>query len=71
MPGGTDGGIQPCGKGHECQVQDSRKQPIRMGVAHVDLPVAQGHVGDHMTNEVFWNMILHTKTEKNQHCYML
>eukprot|EP00972_Heterocapsa_arctica_P114001 16440208-Heterocapsa_arctica.AAC.1 len=27
--------------------------------------------GDNMTDKVFWNMLLHTKNEKNQHCYML
>eukprot|EP00972_Heterocapsa_arctica_P034105 5020585-Heterocapsa_arctica.AAC.1 len=27
--------------------------------------------GDMLTPEMFWNMMLHTKNEKKQHCYML
>eukprot|EP00972_Heterocapsa_arctica_P065016 9596745-Heterocapsa_arctica.AAC.1 len=27
--------------------------------------------GKTLTLEMFWNMMLHTKNEKNQHCYML
>eukprot|EP00972_Heterocapsa_arctica_P058261 8594567-Heterocapsa_arctica.AAC.1 len=26
---------------------------------------------DLMTDEMFWNMLLYSKNEKNQHCYML
>eukprot|EP00972_Heterocapsa_arctica_P102754 15146891-Heterocapsa_arctica.AAC.1 len=34
VPGSTDGGIQSSGQGHERQVEDCRKQPIRMDAAH-------------------------------------